>query len=291
VETVGRSRLRITEAGQKDLGGHLGLPPSARALPWPTLRNTYLVARALGLPAPRDDTQRRRLADKDGLRAAIFWARYDLPFHSYPSLPEARNALLWQQLLSDTTMQRLQTRKDAIVQRPFTQPVLMGILLNDLLAAPRELDWPAALAQLAAKLVGAQRITPDELRSAILRGALHQSQGTGRATPHPNDGRSQSDAIDYPAFAREVLQAAAACRTGRFGDHKVFISHVWERWRADGKHRQYDLPAFKQHLVEANRRRLLTLSRADLPQVMDPNDVAASEIVHQHDSLHFVRLD
>ncbi len=52
-----------------------------------------------------------------------------------------------------------------------------------------------------------------------------------------------------------------------------------------------DLPAFKRRLTEANNARLLTLSRADLVQLMDPADVRESETRYLNAEFHFVLVD
>ncbi len=51
-----------------------------------------------------------------------------------------------------------------------------------------------------------------------------------------------------------------------------------------------DLPAFKQRLAEANNARLLDLSRADLVQAMDPDDVRLSEVTYLNAAFHFIRI-
>jgi hypothetical protein len=51
-----------------------------------------------------------------------------------------------------------------------------------------------------------------------------------------------------------------------------------------------DLPAFKQRLAEANNARLLDLSRADLVQAMDPDDVHLSEVTYLNAVFHFIRI-
>ena len=52
-----------------------------------------------------------------------------------------------------------------------------------------------------------------------------------------------------------------------------------------------DFPAFKQRLAEANNARLLDLSRADLVQAMDPEDVRLSEVAYLNATFHFIRID
>ncbi len=85
--------------------------------------------------------------------------------------------------------------------------------------------------------------------------------------------------------------AARDCPTGRFGDNKVFISHVWRRLRDEPGVPAMDLPAFKGRLTEANNARLLTLSRADLPQLLDSADVQESETRYLNAEFHFVLVE
>ena len=54
--------------------------------------------------------------------------------------------------------------------------------------------------------------------------------------------------------------------------------------------RTMDLDAFKERLAEANNARLLDLSRADLVQAMDPEDVRESEVHYLNATFHFVRI-
>ncbi len=84
--------------------------------------------------------------------------------------------------------------------------------------------------------------------------------------------------------------AARVCPTGRFGDNKVFIAHVWRAVQSDPGFATMDLPAFKERLAEANNARLLDLSRADLVQAMDPEDVRESEVHYLNATFHFVRI-
>ncbi|MDI1430199.1 hypothetical protein [Polyangium sorediatum] len=94
---------------------------------------------------------------------------------------------------------------------------------------------------------------------------------------------------DDQAFAQRVLAAARATKTGRFGDDKVFISHVLRQLDADG-FAIGDVGVFKDRLVSVNRRGLLSLNRADLIEAMDPKDVDASEAKYLSATFHFVRI-
>lgn len=92
-------------------------------------------------------------------------------------------------------------------------------------------------------------------------------------------------------FAEGVNEAAADSTTGKFGDNKTFISHVHkayaEKQKAQGKFAQ-PLEMFKQNLIKASQAGLVTLSRADLPQVMNPKDLDASTTKHGNSEFHFV---
>ena len=94
-----------------------------------------------------------------------------------------------------------------------------------------------------------------------------------------------------PGFAASVRKAAKASPTGRWHDNKVFISHVWNELQRQGATGAMTFPDFQGQLIEANRAKLIELSRADLVQAMPREDVAASETPYLNASYHFVRLD
>lgn len=131
------------------------------------------------------------------------------------------------------------------------------------------------------------------------------ARATGASSPHPDkvreavicrwvraiDPETVQPPYDLPAFADRVRQLACSATTGRFGEHKVFISHVWSRFRQDAVAVGMTRQEFNNHLVDANRENLVTLSRADLVSGMNPDDVQQSEIKLPHSSFHFIRTD
>lgn len=141
---------------------------------------------------------------------------------------------------------------------------------------------------LAGQAVGARRSGAAELRQALLRqwidGLAHSSPEQGLAT-------AQTPTDETQAFSSEVLAVARGCDTGWFGDNKVFIAHVWRKLHASGSAYAVDEQQFKQRLVEANRAGYLRLSRADLVEAMNPDDVAASATHYLGETFHFVRTD
>jgi hypothetical protein len=84
--------------------------------------------------------------------------------------------------------------------------------------------------------------------------------------------------------------ARSAPESARFGSNKVFISALWRMSQQQPSFPRMELAEFKRLLLEANRQRLLYLSRADLVPVMDPKLVADSETPYLHTSFHFVLL-
>jgi hypothetical protein len=93
---------------------------------------------------------------------------------------------------------------------------------------------------------------------------------------------------ELAGFANDVRVAAAAVRDGWFGDRKVFVSAVWSALRVNPRWGALALDGFKQRLVAAHRAGALVLARADLVAAMDPELVAASEIVTDGASFHFL---
>ncbi|MEX2560747.1 MAG: hypothetical protein WD403_12575, partial [Pirellulales bacterium] len=76
--------------------------------------------------------------------------------------------------------------------------------------------------------------------------------------------------------------------TGWFGD-KVFIWHVWEQWRRRSP--DTDINVFKERLVQAHQQGLLRLSRADLVDGLNPDDLAASETRYLTATFHYIRIE
>lgn len=94
-------------------------------------------------------------------------------------------------------------------------------------------------------------------------------------------------AQDLAVFARRVLETARTLTTGRFGEDRVFISHVFQALRSELGMSE---AVFKARLLVANQKRLLSLSRADMVEWMDPTDVTASEIRNLGSTVHFIAL-
>ncbi len=208
-----------------------------------------------------------------------------------------------------------------LLKRRYHLPADSGSTLNDLLEAlacqqlgfPEKAEWKDVrdpflcrflgiserlrgkdlIRQIIGASAGARRADLNGVREAVLRDWLtpSPSRPSPAANGQPRAERVEAEAFDLPAFAATVQAAARACPTGWFGDNKVFIHRVWEQLQGETHLPVRSLDEFKQRLVEANRAGLLHLSRADLPQVMDPADVRQSETRYLDAVFHFLRTE
>jgi hypothetical protein len=275
VERTGKSAFRITESGRRRALGIVGLETLPPRPTWAKIK-TCLVARALGLPSSA--AVRGRLEDAAGLRAAILRIGENLSTSEAGSWAEAQDALAWKLVGVDST-------------RRFSRKSVLAHFLRQRLDAARELEPEQALGQLAARHVGARRIDPNALRLAAVRRWIDETLAAEAPSSPASMEPATRPAPPAPpgdnalaGFAARVVAAAQASPTGRFGDDKVFIWHVMRHLGVN------DEVAFKQRLIDAHRARLLTLSRADLVDAMDPQDVARSETRYSNATYHFVRL-
>jgi hypothetical protein len=265
-----RKVLTLTSEGRARALAVLGVK-SLKGVTWKQLKRTHLVVLALGLP-PSPGTL-GRIGSADGLRAVLVQRQLGTGTPGTRSLTQVRDALCWKQLGVET-------------DKPFTLAAVQSLLLSRVLPSSRELAPGQALRQLAARGVEARRPDADSLRLAALRSWLAASEAPA-AAPAPGTPSDEAEGVDtLKRFAERVLQAARSSTTGRFGTHKVFISHVWHALQEPS----LDVHTFKNRLLEAKRHSLLTLSRADLVEAMDPKDVSASEINEFGSTFHFITL-
>jgi len=279
LERRGRSHVRLTAPGRARALEFLAVSTLPDRLPWGKFKNTFLIARSLELPAPVSPKAQQRIGTASGLRAAILRKRYHLPIDDYPTLIEARDAIAWRELGRETNEAFTLNRVLAwLVSKKLPEPT----------ASPTE-----ALNQLAIASVHARNAKPNELRIATVRnwvrdGAAPQEQAAEMSSAGGVPSTITAPAVDLPEFARRVRDTARTCESGRFGDDKVFISHIWRKLEPEMK--RDGIEEFKRRLGEANRLGLLSLSRADLVQAMDPEDVRESETAFLNARFHFVRI-
>lgn len=159
-----------------------------------------------------------------------------------------------------------------------------ALLRRFLLGGARGADTlRGAVDLLLARTLVVPRPTVAEFR----RAALRRGMWTERA---PGEGAARL-LEDLPAFAALVRETARGVRTGRFGEHKIFIVHVWRALLGAGRAVEAEEAAFKERLVRAHAAGLLGLARADLTGAFDPADVSGSEVHYHQAAFHFLRLD
>ena len=148
---------------------------------------------------------------------------------------------------------------------------------------------------LLAKRLKVSRVSLGAFREAALRDWIRQAPPVDAGTDTPPAavfGNEPGRLDEYPAlFAASVVAAAFRSPTGRFGEKKVFIAHVWRELLASGQAAPEQLDEFKRRLIRANTAGQLRLSRADLAGAHSDEDVRASEIDYLGEKFHFVRLD
>jgi hypothetical protein len=271
--------LRLTAAGRARALAFLGtreLPPRCN---WKTIKARYLAPLALGLRSASGEA-RQRIARADKLAACLLQRRFGLTVGTEPSLSVVLQALACKELGFPD-----QTSLEGV-----RRLVLSRLLGSDRVMTAKELTKHAPRV-----LLGASRSGMEGLREVVLRDLLNRQDGGEQpasvAANHPSTGPGAEGPFDLSAFAHTVRAVARDCPSGRFGDNKVFISHVWRRLAGEPGFAGMDLTAFKHRLVEANRARLLTLSRADLVAVMDPGDVRDSETHDLNAVFHFVLIE
>jgi hypothetical protein len=273
---------RLTEAGRSRALDFLGireLPPRCN---WGTIQAKFLVPKALGL-APTATETVKRIAKGESLAALLLKRRFGLGLGPSPSFGEVLEALACREL-------------------GFPEASSLGevkrLVLARLIGSDEGLSDDALRKALPRVLLGASTGGIRGLRGALLHGWA-DATAAGQA-PAPPTAKRPPDAVveepssaefDLPMFARTVKTAARHCPTGRFGDNKVFISHVWRQLREEPGFPAMDLATFKERLTEANNARLLTLSRADLVQVMNPADVQESQTRYLNGEFHFVLVE
>jgi hypothetical protein len=266
--------LCLTEAGRARALAFLGiseLPPKSS---WQTIRSRFLLPKALGLEATADS--RKRLGRADQLAALLLKQQFRVT---------AGNSL-------NQVLTALACREVGLAEASDWSGARRA-LLSRMLGSQEPLANKDITRQFPRVKLNTSRGGMEGLRDAAFvawtEGATEarrpESAPTRASSPVPEPETAD---FDLPAFAHTVRTAARHCPSGRFGDNKVFINHLWRSLQSEPGLPRLGLPEFKQKLVEANAAGLLTLSRADLVQEMDPADVAESETPYLNGVFHFV---
>jgi hypothetical protein len=276
--------FRLTDAGRRQAAAFLGLDAPPANAKWTALRDRHLIACALDID-PNDKDLLKKVGGSKEFWAAVLVKYFQLPGSPVPTQSQAKSMLAWQQL-----------RKGHDIELSPTAKFTPDAVLKATLLKGQHVKDPVTL--LATQVTKADNNNVNKVREAVIRRWLAEREAIGTPAPSPSQSVAHPSPppFDLDAFAARVRELARTAPTGRFGDNKVFLSHVWNRFRESASAggaggNGMSRADFDRHLVEANRQNLLTLSRADLVSAMDPGDVAESEIRLPHSTFHFVRTD
>ncbi len=243
----------LTDAGRQRALAFLGVASLPARVQWKPHLLRHLAARALGssLASP---AVAKRVGDTKGLGIGglILKHHHRLPLGEAPTLAQAVSALVCVRLDLDVNVNLLRS-------------------------------VPGPLKHLPGRAVAARNSSSEELVAATVRRWLAAPPATS-----PPPAAEPPAAFDLAAFASRAADAARTSPAGHFGDNKTFIAHVWRQFRDGQSGPPLTEEEFKRRLTEANHAGLLRLSRADLVEVMNPEDVRASETRYLNATFHFV---
>lgn len=125
-------------------------------------------------------------------------------------------------------------------------------------------------------------------RRLKLRGGAELRPKAPKAPSKRPSSRPPAAADDLATFAARVVQVAKLPGTSRHGGDRAWLGSIYDEGKPWGG---LDLEAFKLRCIEAHRKGLLTLTRADLSSAHNFITTERSEAKYLGASFHFVALD
>lgn len=264
---IEENRLTLTPAGLLRLQLALGLkkPPATRT--WAEFKKAYLPGLVLRNASAHAGV-------KVNASVAVLARHLGVPFERKSTAATVVNAWLARTLgFPQSKKVDFSSLRAALLARELKLPPRGG--LSDV----------ASLA--AATLSGATSGKSEAVLDALVLRWLFEDAPTPRSASVPGAGGEH----DLTRFVAKVNAASEGPGVRRYGPNKVFIASVWEELGSDPELAELGEAGFKRLLLEAHRRGLLLLSRADLVAAMDPKDVTASETTHQNATYHFIQQE
>lgn len=262
-----------TDEGRRVALAAVGVKELPAKPTWASVKKSLLTAKALGL----DGASAAALAKDDVLRAVLLDRQAGLGLGGAPTLKQAKDAWTRKHLgMGPKEKVTLETVQAALFRRALANAPLTP------------LPSKASLDRLIAERLGAAGRPFKGMRDEVLR---RWAVGEADEPEAPSAEAPPAPPLDLAEFANRVREAARGCKSGRHGGDKVFVVHVWRALGEAPAFRGGDFALFKKRLAEANNARLLSLSRADLVQAMNPEDVLLSEVPYMNTCFHFVRDD
>ncbi|MGH1419441.1 MAG: hypothetical protein ACRBCJ_11340 [Hyphomicrobiaceae bacterium] len=303
-----RTRYTATDDGDRVINRFLNKAENSKTLSWSEQRDTFLVAKALGL-SELSITSLKSLKRPDGLRAIIVQHAFDLPLKGNQTAQQLR-ASLAVVALGRAFGNKIETGLGA--SKDFSVKASRA-LAGQLSERPREfLSDGKLIAALAAEVVDARQADFDSLQSAILRrfasAALTPHEPakqepcvkvsgtvatTNKAPKTKNikaPPKNSCEPPDLQRFAQCVQQAARELAEGWPGNQKAFISHVWQSIRS--AHASWGISEieFKCMLAEAHRAGHVVLANADLKNKNNIAEIEASAVAYKNTVWHLIRV-
>ncbi len=306
-----RTRYVATIDGEIAINRFLDRDADGKTLTWSEQRDTYLVAKALGLEK-LSSANLKTLKRPEGLRSLILQHAFQLPLNGNQPAQSLRTSL-------------------AVIalERAFGNKIKTGLGANENFSAkagralagqlsrhPREFGSDGKLiASLAAEIVDARQTDFDSLQLEILRrltsprtslietakanvekielssvAEAHSETKTEKKSNGSARKTSKTELPDLTRFADCVHEAARQHAEGWPGNQKAFISHVWQVIRT--KYATWGISEieFKYMLAEAHRAGHIVLANADLKNKRNIAEIEASAITYKNTVWHLVRV-
>lgn len=302
-----RTRYTATPYGDQAINRFLYKKTDAKALTWAEQRDTFLIARSLGL-AGISAANLKSLKRPEGLRALIVQNAFNLPLDGNQSSQDLRTALAVIALgraFGNSIKTDLNTTKNF-------SATAGRALAGQLCRRPREFSADGKLISiLAAEAVDARQIDFESLQLEVLRqltspreenkcgdekaAEIKENLDTGRTKNTQPSAQTKGECAqkrrpDLSRFANCVHEAARQHAEGWPGNQKAFISHVWQSIRE--RHAEWGISEieFKCMLAEAHRSGQVALANADLKDKSKIAEIEASAITYKNTVWHLIRV-
>ena len=266
-------RIRIEGKAAASTRAILGEDSKA---PWTKIRDGRFVLMALGFE-PDDQTARRRKGKADSLRALVIATTYGLELPSEQLTPRGVRAELVTRVLRQH-MADIVGRDPLPIEKRATG--LERVILGGL-AGVRARNFKEAWSALAATSIGLEDKSIESLRVGVIRGALRAPTTNSNAVVQP----SKKANSDFPE--RVLAVARRVAEDDRRFSGRVSIAAVYEAY-GRGHPDAGRIAEFKQRLVEAARRKELSLERLDLPELLTSDERSRSAAAWDDDHRHLI---
>lgn len=249
--------------------GCLHPPILATKLSWANLKRGFLIAAAFQFQ-PSDKTL-RWLSKSEGLYAAILIRYHQLGLPSGSTSAAVLDAIAWQQLKSGNHQKNLPS------ERRFTRKNVLKYLCFD------GVDCVNPLSRLACLATGSANANADRIRVKVINHWI-ENVLISRSEIVEKSSKAACDTGSFANYVQRIVDESAD------GDSKVLINTVWQRVRLGMQ--DLSRSTFDTLILSAAKQDLISIARADLPELLAPTDVRESEIspLVGSGTFHYIRV-